>query len=270
MARFPRQAFLLFLVLSTMLAVAQKPTRSVRKPSSTDQRAAALAAQSIAAMTGGATIADVTLTGNVTWTVGSDTETGAATLQALGPGESRMDLVLSKGTRTEIRDASTGTPLGKWVAQSGSSGQFVFHNCQTDAVWFFPVFSSLGSGQNVVLSYIGQETRNAESVQHIQSYVYAADTTSTLGPTPQQLSTTDFYLDATTLLPVAITFNTHPDNDAATNLLVEVDFANYQTMSGVMVPTHIQSYRQGALMVDLTITAASFNTGLQLSTFATK
>jgi len=72
----------------------------------------------------------------------------------------------------------------------------------------------LAAGSNVVLSYIGQETRNGSKVQHIQSYVYQANWPSGATPSPMQLSTTDFYLDASSLLPVAITFNAHPDNDA--------------------------------------------------------
>jgi hypothetical protein len=78
----------------------------------------------------------------------------------------------------------------------------------------------------------------------------------------------EFYLDATTLLPTAATFNVHPDNGAATHLLVEVDFSNYQAISGAVVPTHVQRYQQGNLMVDITVTGASFNTGIPLSIFA--
>ncbi len=86
----------------------------------------------------------------------------------------------------------------------------------------FPVLTSLGGGSNIVLSYIGQESRNGSAVRHIQSYVYQQGQFP--NPSPQQLSMMDFYLDATTLLPVAITFNAHPDNDANTNLAIEVDF----------------------------------------------
>src|ERR1700736_6784489 len=121
-----------------------------------DPQAVLYASQSIAALVGSAAISDVTLTGNVTWTAGSATENGTATFIASGKGESRMDLSLSSGTRTEIRDASTGSPMGKWVSQDGTSGKFAFHNCQTDPVWFFPVLSSLAAGPNVVLSYVGQ------------------------------------------------------------------------------------------------------------------
>ncbi len=237
-----------------------------QNPSESDPQAVSFASQSIAALTGGKAINDVTLTGSVTWSGGAAPETGTATLLASGTGESRMSLVLPSGTRTEIRDASTGMAQGQWIAQSAKSGLFAFQNCATDAVWFFPALGSLAAGPNVVLAYIGQETRNGAAVQHIQSYIYQQNP-SGVSPSPQQLSTMDFYLDATTLLPVAITFNAHPDNTASTNLLIEVDLSNYQVMNGAMVPTHIQRSQQGNVLVDITVSGASFNTGLPLSDF---
>jgi len=256
----PRHLAVLCLVLSvpTFLSAQGQP------PS--DPQALAYAAQSIAAMTGGNAISDVTLTGSVTWNAGADS--GNATLRALGTGESRMDLVLSSGTRSEIRDAQTGAAIGQWINPDNTSGLYASQNCWTDAVWFFPVLGSLAVGPNVVLSYIGQETRNGATVQHVQSYVYDPNWPAGVTPSDEQLSTMDFYLDASTLLPVAIAFNIHPDNDATTNLPVETDFANYQTTSGVTAPMNIQRYQQGNLMVDVTVSGASFNTGLSLSTFA--
>jgi uncharacterized protein involved in high-affinity Fe2+ transport len=236
---------------------------SAQNPTSSNPQAVAYAAQSIAAMTGSTAISDVTLTGSVTW---NGSAAGTATLRALGTGESRMDLVLASGTRTEIRDAQTGVQLGRWIAPNNVSGNFAFQNCWTDPVWFFPILGSLAAGPNVVLSYIGPETRNEGSVQHLQSYTYQPNQPG-LTPSPQQLSTMDFYLDATTLLPAAVTFNAHPDNNSATNLLIEVDFSNYQTVNGVVVPMHIQKYQQGNLMVDVAVTGALFNTGLPLSIF---
>jgi hypothetical protein len=253
MARFGFVLSLFLLLVSA--AFAQTPPPS-------DPQAVSLASQSIAALTAGNAISDVTLTGSVTWSGGAVPETGTATLLASGIGESRMNLAFPAGTWTEIRDASTGVALGEWIAPSGASGLFAFQNCATDAVWFFPALGSLAAGPNVVLSYIGQETRNGgEAVQHIQSYVYQSNSTV------QHWSTMDFYLDATTLLPAAITFNAHPDNFATANLLVEVDFSNYQTLNGVMVPTQIQRSLQGNVLVAMTITGASFNTGLPLSDF---
>ncbi len=252
-------SFLLILVGSTFLF-------SQNHPPASNPQAVSFASQSVTALTGGKAINDVTLTGSVTWSGGAAPETGTATLLASGTGESRTSLVVPSGTRTEIRDASTGTPKGQWIAQSGASGLFASHNCATDAVWFFPALGSLAAGPNVVLTYVGQETRNGVAVQHIQSYLYQPNP-SRANPSPQQLSTMDFYLDATTLLPVAITFNAHPDNNPSTNLPIEVDFFNYQVLNGVLVPTHVQRSLQGDVFVDITISDASFNTGLPLSDF---
>jgi hypothetical protein len=256
--------------VAALLVVAAFPcfAGTKRTPTSNSQ-AASYAAQSIAALTGGNNISDATLTGTVSWTLGPDAENGTATLLALGTAESRMDLALSSGTRTEIRDAQTGTKLGKWIAPSGSSGMFPLHNCQTDAVWFFPALGSLAGGANVVFSYIGQETRNGLPVQHIQAYTnQPSNALAPSGFSLQKLSTLDFYLDATTFLPASITFNVHPDNNAAGNLPVEIDFSNYQQINGINVAMHIQKYLQGTLLVDLTLSSATFNTGLSLSTFS--
>src|SRR5208337_2046827 len=237
-----------------------------QNPPKSDPQAISFAFQSIAALTGGKPIHDVTLTGSVMWSGGAAPETGTATLLASGTSESRMSLTLPSGTRTEIRDASTGIPQGKWIAQSSASGLYSSQNCATDAVWFFPALGSLAAGPNVVLTYVGQETRNGAAVQHIQSYVYQPKP-SHVNPSPQQLSTVDFYLDAATFLPVAISFDAHPDN-ASTNLPVEVDFSNYQVLNGIVIPTHIQRSLQGNVLVDISISDASFNTGLPLSDFA--
>jgi hypothetical protein len=259
MTRFPVAALFVVATLPCFAGTKNTPT--------SNPQALSYAAQSIAALTGGNSITDVTLTGSATWTSGSDTETGDATLLASGTAESRMDLGLSSGTRTEIRDSQTGTTLGKWITPS-NSGMFALYNCQTDAVWFFPALGSLAGGSNIVLSYIGQETRNGVAVQHLQSYVSQPSLSSVFGISTQTLSMVDFYLDATTLLPSAIAFKAHPDTKAASNLPVEIDFSNYQLFNGVNVPTHIQKYLQGTLLIDVTVTSATFNTGIAPSTFS--
>jgi hypothetical protein len=78
----------------------------------------------------------------------------------------------------------------------------------------------------------------------------------------------DFYLDSATMLPVSETFNTHPDNDEIANIAIEVDFSNYQSISGAEVPMHIQRFQNGHLLDDIVISNVDFNTGLPLSTFA--
>jgi hypothetical protein len=229
-------------------------------------RALRFAAQSIAALTGGNTISDVTLMGTVTWIAGSDIEKGTASLSALGQRESRVEFALTNGNRIEIRDAQTGTTRGKWIAPSGASGKLAFHNCQTDAVWFFPALSSLAPNSNIALSYIGDESLNGKSVHHIHSHALQAGTHLTSWV--KELSGMDFYLDAATLRPSAIKFDAHPDNNALDKIPIEVDYSDYRSINGIVLPTHIQKYVQGTLIVDLFISSAEFNTGVILSTFS--
>jgi len=44
----------------------------------------------------------------------------------------------------------------------------------------------------------------------------------------QRLSQTDLYLDSTTLLPAAMTFNIHPDDNALLDIPIEIHFSEYR------------------------------------------
>ena len=83
--------FLLFPIAATARSRAQS-----------DPLALALAVKSIGMLTGGTTISDVTLNGDATWITGSDKQTGAVTLTALGFGESRVDLTLHQNCRIAV------------------------------------------------------------------------------------------------------------------------------------------------------------------------
>jgi hypothetical protein len=75
----------------------------------------------------------------------------------------------------------------------------------------------------------------------------------------------DLYLDATTLLPAKLEFNLHPDRDAGTDIPVRIEYANYQTVNGVVLPHHLQKYLSNSLTQDIQIQTANFNSGLTAS-----
>ena len=223
----------------------------------------------MAALTGGTAITDVTLTGNVSWIAGTETQSGTGTFLAKGASQSRYDLVLAGGNRTDIRNASSGFPGGTWIGPDGGSNSYASQNCWTDSGWFFPALSSLsGSDSSVVLSYVGQESRAGVSVQHIQAYRYVPAKSAATTTLLQQESTTDFYLNTASSLPVAIAFNAHPDDDSSVNLVVEVDFSNYQLASGAQIPMRIQKYLQGGLVLDFAVAGLVLNTGLPDTDFS--
>jgi hypothetical protein len=231
-------------------------------------QAVALASQALAALDGSTQVNDITLTGTATRSAGSDVESGTITLKALGTSYSRYDMSTGSFTRTEDRNlASSGAPQGYWVGPDGSPHAFSMHNCLTDAAWFIPQLSVLSqlSNPNLMVSYVGQETRVGTTVQHLHFAFQSpsADPSSMF----QVLSAEEVYLDASTFLPVAIAFNTHPDTDAGTNIPIEIDFLNYQTVNGVQVPFHVRKFLNGTLLLDVSIQSAVLNSGISTSDF---
>ena len=260
---FKRLSILSLLSIVTIATYSQlTPPAATQNPT-----AVSLARNSVAALSGSVQISDVTLTGSATRTAGSDSETGSITLKALGNPNSRFDLVLTSGTSSEIRNASGGESQGLWITPDGVSHAMAAHNTFTDAAWFVPeltVISQL-SNPNLIVSYVGQESRAGAAVQHLHFAIQSAPT----DPTGlfEGLSAEDVYLDAATLLPVALIFNTHPDNDANTKISVEIDYSSYQPVKGAQVPFHIQKLLNGTLFLDITVQTANINSGLSETSF---
>jgi hypothetical protein len=255
---------LLFAAFSTFAQQSSTTTTPVTK----DPQAVSLASASLAALSGTTAITDVTLTGTATRIAGSDTETGTVTLKVAGSSDSRIDLNLSNGPRSEMRNVSNSAPQGSWTGTDGVSHAIPMHNCMTDAAWFAPQLSVLSqlSDPGLAVMYVGQETRDGAAVQHLH---FESPQSSSVDPTGlvRHLTAEDVYLDASSFLPVAITFSTHPDNDAGTDIPVEIDFSIYTRVKGAQIPFHVQKYLNGSLFLDLIIQSAVLNSGISQSAF---
>jgi len=261
---FVTVGLLSFLITCPVLA----QTAPLPTPTS-DAQAVSLAQQSIAALTGGASISDVTLNANVISILGPDSETGTATLQAKGTTESRVDLTLPTGTRSDVRSLSNGLPAGGWLRSGGTPTPYALHNCWTDAAWFFPALSSLSqsANPNFIFTYVALEQHGGVSTQHIRTHqLLPSDTNNAWNVT--QLSAVDYFLDPVSSLPLAADFNAHPDTDMGTNIPFEIRFADYQITNGTKVPTHIQQMVDGSLLLDISVTNTTINTNLPETLFS--
>lgn len=255
-----------FILFAPVFAQAQTPPAAPRDPQSV-----LLLQQSLGALTGTATISDVTLSGSANWTAGSDSESGGVSMKATAIGQGRMDLSLSGGDRSETRDISAFPPTGATLEPSGTWQPIAVHNLYSDPSWFFPAFliRRVLSATNYTISAADAETKNSISVEHL----WFSQTNRYIGPFSvliQPLDRVDIYLNAANLLPVAIDFKTHPENSGAATIAIEVQFANYQSFQGAMVPYHIQKYLQYGLLLDVTVETIQFNSGLSSSEFATQ
>src|SRR5258708_3143978 len=124
--------------------------------------------QSVPALTGNATLSDVTLPGTARRIAGSDDESGSVTLQVLSGGYSKIQLSLPSGSRSEVHTMVNSTPAGSWSGPDGISRQLAQHNLIGDP-GLFPVLAlaSILSSQNSVATMVGQETKNGQAVEHI-------------------------------------------------------------------------------------------------------
>jgi hypothetical protein len=81
------------------------------------------------------------------------------------------------------------------------------------------------------------------------------------------LSTMDFYLDPSSLLPLAVASNVHPDNDMNRDIPSEIRFAEYRPIKGVQIPFHIQQMLNGSLLTDVTVNDAQINSQINNTQF---
>lgn len=255
----PKVAVMIVVVVCAAMPLAQAQTGS-------PALASAIARQAAAALTGGADVNDVALVGTITHIAGSTHESGTVTLKAKGSGESRFDSTLASGALAEIRNNGSSDPQC-WAKASASFRTVAVHNCWTDASWFFPAFSSLIANPAVTLTYVGQESRNGVAVQHVRAQRYLSGQKPKATALIARLSTVDYYLDASTYLPVAISFNTHPDSDLNVDIAVEVRYSDYRKTSGITAPFRIRKFINGSLSLDVAVTNVAVNTGLPDSDF---
>jgi hypothetical protein len=215
---------------------------------------------SLTAMIGRTPIQDVTLTGSVTDSSGSKPSIGTVTARAIFPGNSRVDFSLAGGTLSEVRMKSASGITGSWTMGDGVMHPIPQHNLMTESAWFFPVFAlnNLLTNPAMAINYVGQEG----TLVHFIAYEIPTAASPDVAATTKHLSQIDVYLDAATLLPSKLSFNVHPDNNALLDLPIDVQFSNYQTVNGVNLPFHIQKFLNRALISDLQIQSATFNTGL--------
>ena len=251
--------------LLTIFVVAAVPLSRAQIPQS-DPKAVAIVMQASLALTGGTTVNDATLTGTATSIAGSTRETGTVTLIFAGLSFSRIDLQLDSGSSSEIRNNS-GAPNGGVVDPKGNYHQLPLHNCFNPPAWFSPLgWVQAGLTTNAVLSYIGSETRGGVAVDHVRSYL-GVDPTNPTANLQQKLSTFDLYLDASSHLPLAVEFNTHPYDDAGRDIPSEVRFNDYRLIGQVDTPFLIQKLSQGSLQLEIAVSGANTNSGVSPTQF---
>lgn len=288
--RTPRPLFLLLACLvvpAALLAQESGSPAPTMTPGPQTPQAATILQQAVTAATGGTPVADVTMTGSTTTTVGpagansanstaANSQSGTITFIATAAGQGQSTVTTPAGTRTEIRDISSGSPT---LTETGTDG--VSHTVTTQSAlsphpaWFYPalVLNTGLSSSNYASSYVGQGTWNGAAVQHIAVWLLPnASSASQL----QQVTQHDIYLDPSSLLPVGMTFTVHPYDSTnpnkplvpyrnnAVDSVEQVTFSDYRQVQGREVAFHIHTNMQAGMLTivtDTQLSSVSFNTG---------
>jgi hypothetical protein len=239
-------------------ALPQQPAPAVQ--------AQALLQNALSTLVTSGTVTDVTLSGSARRVAGSDDEIGTATLRALSTGESRVDLSFPSGPHSEATGSSSGNPTGSWIGTDGVAHAISQHNLWSDSSWFFPAFTiNKLLGGDYAVSYVAHETRNGQAVEHltaVRQFQAVGAPADWVPDALQRLSAMDVYLDSSTLLPAAISFNTHPDKNALVDIPIEIRLSDYRLANKALVPFHIQKFLQNSLALDIKVASANLNSGL--------
>jgi hypothetical protein len=258
------------LVLSFSLSLSLSISLAAQQTAASNPQALQFLQRSLAALGGTQTVTDVSLTGTARRIAGSDDETGTVTLKASAAGASLVDLTLPSGQHSEIHNLSAVEPTGAWLGPDRVSHPIAHHNLLTEPAWFLPTFAIARrlSTPGYTATYIGRETRNGLPLEHIAVSQTASSPDSSGGISFEHLTQVDFFLDATTLLPAAISFNIHPDNNALLDVPIEIHFSDYRQVNGSQIPYRIQKYLNNGLVLDLQVESASLNAGPIPRTFS--
>lgn len=209
----------------------------------------------------GTQLAGIQLSGTVIHTAGNETHAGTVQLKGSRLTASAVTLSLDNGETFEVRTSSGNS----WKDASGTNHSF--ENSGNPNIWFFPgLLPYFACPTSQIFSF---GTSRGPSDIAVVAQVVMSSTVSANHALLQHLSRVEYHLDSSSLLPTAIQFDEHPDNDLGTDIPVEIRFSNYQVVSGVRVPFRIQKLINGDVVLDITIVGAVINPAFSASDFQT-
>lgn len=243
---------LFFYVLCSLSCLGVPYSAFTQTPTSFQQQAQT-------AVSAGKLFSALTLTAAAEWTAGSLHESGTAQLQANVDGSSSVQLVLGKASRTDVQTKADPSRTCTWTDGSGKSHVVLGPNCLVAIPWFSPGLFAQPAAAPVLLGTTDDGTVSKDGKAfHQVSYLLKLKGWD--APSTSQLvsqSTVKVFYDPQTALPVSLEYFIHPDDDDSQNIPVRVTFSNYQSVSGVMLPFHIERYVNRSLLLKLDVSNAS-------------
>jgi hypothetical protein len=249
-----------FLFFATAIQAQQSPAPTVP---TRDPTAIALLQESVGAMAMSAP-SDSSATGTINVVEGSTNQSGSISIQTRGTGESaeiinlpeeQRSVIYSYGEAKEVNGTeSVNLPLELILVDQSAD-------------FPLPLLSAILGNTDETFRYIGQETLDGTTVQHILVWNSFASKPRLQKLAP--LSTRDVWFDSASHLPVKVAYSRRAGRGAVPAVPVEIDFSGYKNVDGVLYPFQINKSYNGTPWQTITIQNVSFNTGLTDSQFQT-
>jgi hypothetical protein len=239
--------------LSTLASILLLPLTVIGNQDATSQNPTSILQQSAAALGGTKSIRSATLNGIATYYGVTIPESGSATLSALNDQNSSVVVSLPSVSVNEVRTISDG--LARGTGSCGAAYTIPERNLLTSAAWFFPVFliSAGATSPTYASSYVGLERKQTVLVHHIRIWQRNVGLSDDRNEALRALSSEDVFLDSSTLLPVATSFQFG-------DLTVEVYFSDYRQLQGMTFAYRVQLYMQGVQTWDIRASTISVDT----------
>lgn len=251
------------LFVAATLAAQQSPQAAPRDP-----QAMNILSQCVAAAGGTqavSTIQDFTGTGTITYYYSAGEQAqGTVTVKGRGLTQFRLDATLQDGVHSWIVD--NGATHQK--NPDGSTSPLPSQNTVKPASATFPLLYLLSALQDtsISVSYGGLVTHDGAQVYDITAQKVlpqSVDSLNTVGNTTKA----DFFIDPKTLVVQSVqdmAYRKDGDRGASSH---EMQFSNYQNVSGVLVPFSLTELIAGQKTATIQLNQVNFNSGLADSDF---
>jgi hypothetical protein len=128
-----------------------------------------------------------------------------------------------------------------------------------------PFLASTLANADEYIRYVGPETLNGQSVEHIQVWNSFASKPHLQKLAPFSLK--DVWIADFSGLPVKIAYARRVSGGLAPSIPVEVLFSHYSNVNGIVFPFQIEKSMNGMPWQTITIETVSFSTGLTAAQF---
>jgi hypothetical protein len=251
--RFERLALVfIFALLVSASVCAQQSTL----PAQRDPTAIALLQKSVATMATNVP-ADTSATGSVTIVEGSTTESGTIRILTRGMDQTAEEITLSGGDRAVIYSKGDAKEVNGSKSTIPPMELIVTDECPDFPV---PLLLSIVNNTDEAFQYVGQETFNGISVQHVLVWNTFASNSKIQKLAP--FTKTDIWLDSNTSLPVKLAYARRAGEGAVPSIPVEVFFSNYKNVNGILYPFQVKKSYNGTPWETIIIASVAVNTGL--------